>query len=440
MVSGQNTPKVSIGLYNPTATFSAASGSSDLALMQGFFNNESLTWVGAKGDPSNTSGTIGGTTWTGIANYIQAQAVLPSASSSSTFVTNFNPGVGQLYAVNGQVLATGEWNNLSLQDIMPTWRWLNTSTDGGSTKLTPNFDFTQAYYGGASLSVTGNMTAYNNLSLYATQLAVSSSSNLEIVFKNGQAGAATMMQVALTFSDSSVGYLSCGTTTTAGWNTVTFNLASYAGKTITGIGLEFGNGAAVNNYTMNIGQVLIYSGSQSTPAAPTNLQELATYDVSSNTATMRLAWTHAAGALNAGGDPTGMVYAYNIFQLSGGSLSFLGADAEQRLFRAVDSPKRHFELCRDRSANRGRRHGDVALLDANHVRRLAAAGMDLDLARRRLRLAGRQRHLERVRADLAPRRRRQRHRRRALEQQLGRYGRLQRRHRGHRDRLRLASR
>ncbi len=105
-----------------------------------------------------------------------------------------------------------------------------------------------------------------------------------------------MMQVALTFSDSSVGYLSCGTTTTAGWNMATFNLASYAGKTITGIGLEFGNGAAVNNYTMNIGQVLIYSGSQSTPAAPTNLQELATYNVSSNTATMRLAWTHAARA------------------------------------------------------------------------------------------------------------------------------------------------
>ena len=145
--NGQNTPKVSIGLYNPTATFGAASGSSDLEqMMQGFFNNESLTWWG-KGDPSNTSGTIGGTTWTGIANYIQAQAVLPSASSSSTFVTNFNPGVGQLYAVNGQVLATGEWNNLSLQDIMPTWRWLNTSTDGGSTKLTPNFDFAQLYGG-----------------------------------------------------------------------------------------------------------------------------------------------------------------------------------------------------------------------------------------------------------------------------------------------------
>jgi autotransporter-associated beta strand protein len=332
VVNSQNTPKVSLGLYSPTATYSGASGSSDLAKMQNFFANESLFWAGAKGDPSNTSGTVGTTSFYGIANYIQAQAVLPSASSASTFVTNFNPGVGQMYAVNGQVLATGEWNNLSLQDIMPTWRWLDVSSDASSTKLTPSFDFTRAYYGGASLSVTGNMTAYNNLSLYATQLAVSNSSNLAIAFTDGQAGAASMLQVALTFSDSSVGYLSCGTTTTAGWNTQTFSLGSYAGKTITGIGLELGNGGAVNNYSMNVGQILVYSGTQSTPAAPTNLQGMATGNVSSGTATLQLAWTHATGALSGSGNPTGAVYAYDIFQLSGGSQSFLGATPNNAYF------------------------------------------------------------------------------------------------------------
>ena len=47
---------------------------------------------------------------------------------------------------------------------------------------------------------------------------------------------------------------------------------------------------------------------------------------------MRLAWTHTAQALNAGGNPTGMVYAYNVFQLSGGSLSFLGTTPNNAYF------------------------------------------------------------------------------------------------------------
>jgi autotransporter-associated beta strand protein len=333
-----NTLKTSAAFFRTDWSFKytgTATQSTDLAKLQYEMANDGNIYVGGSGDPSNTGTPVSGTTYYGVANYIQARAPAPVSNAfvSNTFLSNFNIGAGSFYNIGGQQLATGEWNDMSLQDIMPTWRWLIRSSDGGGTTLAPNFDFTRAWYGGTSLSVTGNMTAYNNLSLYATQLSVSANSNFKIAFEDGQAGAASMLQVALTFSDSSVGYLSCGTATSAGWNTSTFNLATYAGKTITGIGLRFGNGSAVSNYTMNVGELLFYNGPQSTPAAATNMQTLASGAVNYITAAMQLAWTHATGAVDANGNPTGAVYAYNVYQLNpNNSQTFLGATPDNAYY------------------------------------------------------------------------------------------------------------
>jgi mannosyl-glycoprotein endo-beta-N-acetylglucosaminidase len=325
-----NTLKTSVAMFRNDWSYKftgTATQSTDLAKLQYEMSVDSKLYVGGTGDPSNTGTPVSGTTYFGAANYLQARAPAPISNAfvSNTFVSNFNVGAGMFYSINGQQLASGEWNDMSLQDVMPTWRWLIRSSDGGSTTLVPNFDFTRAYYGGTSLGVSGGMTAYNDLNLYATLLAVSANSNFKIAYESGQAGTASLLQVALTFSDSSVGYLSCGTTTTAGWNTSTFSLAAYSGKTITGVGLRFGNGAAVNNYTMNVGQLLFYSGAQSTPAAPSNLQTLASGNINYNTATLQLGWTHANGAVDGSGNPTGAIYAYNVYQVnSDSSQTFLG--------------------------------------------------------------------------------------------------------------------
>ena len=399
--SGKNTPKVSLSLYRPEWTFTNASGGNDAALMQNFFTRDSNFWAGSKGDPSSTSTPISGTTWYGIANYIQAQAVSPG----STLVTNFNTGVGQFFAVNGQTLATGEWNNLSLQDVMPTWHWLDTSSDGGSTKLTPNFDLTQAYYGGTSLSVMGNMTAYNDLSLYATQLAVSGNSNLKIVYKDGQAGVASLLNVALTFSDSSVAYLSCGTTTTADWNTSTFNLASYAGKTITAIGLRYGNGGAVNNYTMNVGQIAFYNGAQQ------HASRADQFAVDQHEHRQHEHRYHATGVdarrRRIGRQRQSYRHGLRLQHLQAQFQRHSivsGRHAEQRVFRREPRPQRHGKRRHAPGADRGLRPGRVALFDADDLRRLVAAGLDVVLARQRLR-ARRKRHVELNLARIPSRRR-----------------------------------
>ena len=51
-------------------------------------------------------------------------AVEQTAITQWPFVTNFNVGNGYSYYLNGTPISTTEWNNRSLQDIMPTYRWI----------------------------------------------------------------------------------------------------------------------------------------------------------------------------------------------------------------------------------------------------------------------------------------------------------------------------
>ena len=88
--------------------------------MEAAIERDSHFWVGANHDPSNTSGSVGIEGWKGIAHYIPAKSPI----NGGPFVTNFNLGQGYNYFVNGRNLGPGEWNNLGLQDVMPTWRWV----------------------------------------------------------------------------------------------------------------------------------------------------------------------------------------------------------------------------------------------------------------------------------------------------------------------------
>jgi len=114
-----NKLKTNLALYRPEWTNNSASSVAD------FYARDNKFWAGPNADPSNTTTADA---WKGIANYVNAK----SAIRSAPFVTNFNTGQGNRYVINGQQLATGEWNNLSVQDVLPTYRWLMTST---GTKL-----------------------------------------------------------------------------------------------------------------------------------------------------------------------------------------------------------------------------------------------------------------------------------------------------------------
>jgi len=264
-----------------------------------FYSNEEIFYSGWNHDPSSTN--VSGQEWKGTAHYYAAKSVL----NDVPWVTNFNTGHGHIYAINGNVLRNRDWYNRPLQDILPTWRW---RVESPGTKLAPQFDWSDAYYGGNCLKVSGDLTSDNLIKLYMTSLDVSSSSKFTIAFKNGSAGVPTHMKVAISFEDSpsSWTYLDVGPTTAADWNIKDINLAFHAGRKIGAIGLFFDGGAGVSNYEMKIGRLGIIEGPVDIPSAPSNLIVDNKVEDKTDIASVRLKWTDSPSYPD--------IYYYNIYR------------------------------------------------------------------------------------------------------------------------------
>jgi autotransporter-associated beta strand protein len=249
--------RASLGIYRPEWTFNYSGNQIDA------LNREIRYWSGQNSDPSNTSipAGSGNPNWPGIANFIPAKSPL----ATLPFVTNFNLGQGDRFMVDGVSKMNGQWTNLSLQDILPTWKWIVSSA---GTKLAPSFDYGTAYYGGTSLRVSGTLTAGqpNEIKLYQASLPVDSSTNLRLVYKPSAATAA-QVQVGYAFEDAptTMVYSSVGTSSTSNWTTLNTSLAGSAGRKIAVITLKFSSSSTIANYAVNIGRLQIANSS----AAPT---------------------------------------------------------------------------------------------------------------------------------------------------------------------------
>ncbi len=263
----------------------------------GFQNAELRFWSGANHDPSNTTTDHH---WKGLAHYIPANTPI----HQKPFVTHFNRGQGTRFAVNGSILSTAGWNNLSLQDVPPTWRWIVNST---GTKLQPTLDLDDPYYGGTSLRISGTLNTPNEIKLYAASLPVTSSTILRLTYKAPAAGA-THMQAAIAFEDnpSQFTYFPIGNAPSSNWSTTTLNLGAHAGKNIAVIGLRFTSPSTVNNYQMRIGRLAILeSNALAAPPPPTNLHVTRQDAIDADRLAVRLKWTPPA---------TGEIHHYQIFQ------------------------------------------------------------------------------------------------------------------------------
>jgi endo-beta-N-acetylglucosaminidase D len=275
--------RLSIGLYRPEWTFTSSTSIED------FYARDQQFWVSGAG-----------ASWKGIAAHVPAQSVI----SALPFFTSFNTGHGSLYAVDGQVRARGDWNNLAIQDLLPTWRW---EVESAGTSLQPALDWTEAYQGGSSLKISGVLDAVNRVPLYLTRLPVTADTELTIVFqtKSGDAHA----QVALRFADAPTvdELLDLGAGAGPAWERRTFSLAPYAGRTLSELGLRFAASAPVRDYRLRVGQLGVYRGPIDQPALPTNF---AIADGS------RLSWTRST-------DPVARYQLYR--RRANGSRDFLGA-------------------------------------------------------------------------------------------------------------------
>ena len=300
---------VSIGFYRPDWAFNSSSDPDD------FYRRDNRFWVGANRDPSNTDTTH---PWKGLAHYLPAKSPI----ANLPFVTNFNTGQGHLYAINGQVLMTHDWNNLSVQDVLPTWRWIVRS-DG--TKLVPDLDWSDAYYGGTSLKVAGQLDAPNQLNLFECSLPVSTDTQLQIAYKTGSPGTPTQMSVAIAFEDSPDMFesLQVGSSSSADWETGSFDLSGFAGRTIAVIGLVF-DASSPGDYEIHVGQIAVYD-SATAPEPPSEATVVRRTEIDPDRATLRLQWEHSADR----------VAYYNVYRRNpDGGLTYLGGTPNNAYFVA----------------------------------------------------------------------------------------------------------
>jgi mannosyl-glycoprotein endo-beta-N-acetylglucosaminidase len=299
----------SIGFYRPEWTFNSSTSPDD------FYARDNHFWVGPNGDPSDTTTSAA---WKGVAAYIPANSPITSVP----FVTNFGTGQGHFYARAGQSVGFDDWNNLSLQDVLPTWRWIVQTT---GTPLDAAIDFDDAYWGGSSLLVSGTLDAQNDLLLYETNLEVAAKTSLVVTYKPDVTGP-THMQIGFAFADSpdTFNYVDTFDATTTEWQTISIGVGidPEVGRTLSAISLRFLDDGGATPYRMRIGQIL-FGGGATFPPAPAGAHVVSVGDVAPGTKTVRLAWQPS---------PDPVAY-YNLYQHhANGSVTWLGATPNTAYF------------------------------------------------------------------------------------------------------------
>jgi mannosyl-glycoprotein endo-beta-N-acetylglucosaminidase len=304
----------SLGIYRPEWTWKSSSGPAD------FRARDSRFWVGANADPSDTSTT---SPWKGLAHYI-AEA---SPVTAKPFVTGFNAGHGDFYNVGGVRVRDGGWNNLSVQDVPPTYQWLVSSA---GTRLTPSIDFDDAYEGGSSLRLRGRLDAENTIRLYQTRLPVTAGTKLSAVVKTPSAGA-TNLRVAVAFTNAPTTFTTfdLGATSGTGWERRIIDLSAHAGKKIAQLALR--TTGTRDDYDIRLGQLAVYDGAVDTPAAPAGLTVLGVTDVSDTRKSLRLSWTESGRRFHH--HSGGRVHHYDVYRRNpDGTRTYLGATPNDAYF------------------------------------------------------------------------------------------------------------
>ncbi|MFF2502642.1 hypothetical protein ACFVTY_04530 [Streptomyces sp. NPDC058067] len=246
----------------------------------GVFQRERRYWSGPNEDPTRTGRTEyvpwpyeddgkprdadNHKKWDGVARYITERSVI----GSFPFVTRFNTGHGRAFFLDGHRAGDRDWNNASIQDILPTWQFWTRSAGSGAP-LTVDYDYTLAHDGGSSLRIAGDLGPDNTTTvrLFKTALKVTGGERLSVTFTTGRAGADSGLEVGLIFADAPTRFvwLPAGRTTSRSWNTVVRGLDMFEGRTIAAIGVRVSS-RRQGAYAVNLGELALLAGER--PARP----------------------------------------------------------------------------------------------------------------------------------------------------------------------------
>jgi endo-beta-N-acetylglucosaminidase D len=213
----QNPSGLSVALYRPDFTLTGTDDKTQYAA------RESRFWVGADGDPATPTPDADG--WQGVAAKVSEHTPV----TRTPFVTTFNTGHGRLWAHDGRSWQRGPWNNLTAQDVLPTWRWLVRGAG-----LSVGFDHETAWLGGSSLRLTGRLDQPTTVPLYATRLRVQLGTRVELT-----ASGDVRLDVVARFADAPDHEVVVPTGQAgSGWTDLSANLSPYAGRTLVSLGVR----------------------------------------------------------------------------------------------------------------------------------------------------------------------------------------------------------
>ncbi|MGL5352929.1 MAG: endo-beta-N-acetylglucosaminidase, partial [Clostridium sp.] len=247
----------SLGLYCPSWTYFSAE------TIEEFENKENRLWVNEFKNPAVETKTTG-TEWKGISTY----AVEKSVVNSIPFNTSFNMGNGYNFFINGEKVSERDWNNRSLGDIMPSYRWI--IENEGNNKLNATMDYASAFYGGNSIKFMGNIEGgkSSTIKLYNADLKLEKDIEFTTSAKSSKE---VNLDLVLEFHDGSTETIKADKPIGEEWTTVSYDVSKLTDKSIKTISYKLSSDENISNLIFNLGNIKIES---SKPSKKINVKNL----------------------------------------------------------------------------------------------------------------------------------------------------------------------
>ncbi|MFF5547431.1 endo-beta-N-acetylglucosaminidase [Streptomyces olivaceoviridis] len=311
----------SIGFYRPEWTRNHLPA--DQRAPEDFHAADDRFWTGRSLDPSRPDGSD---PWRAPAVSVADRSTVTSVP----FASVFNTGHGLRWYEEGAVTSEVPWNHLGLQDRLPSRRW---AVRTAGERPAVSFDFADAWRGGSSVLVAGELDQPAVVDLYATRLPIGVNTVAELTFRSESGDVDVELAVA-TAEPSAPGatppytYLAVNPVNSGirarsvnGWQTVTVPLTGLAG-TVHALGVRLT--ATAGPVRWRLGGLAVRD-TVTAPAAPSGARVTA-----ANGGDLRLAWTAAPGA----------VRHYTLHRLlPDGTRRFLGATGQLAYFVAGQRPE-----------------------------------------------------------------------------------------------------
>ncbi|MFF0741604.1 endo-beta-N-acetylglucosaminidase [Streptomyces sp. NPDC004111] len=293
-----------VGLYRPEWTLHSLPAQTRTPAQ--FHDRDDRFWTGGRTDPTAPDGPGN---WRPAAQYAADRSTL----TALPFATTFNTGHGVGWYEDGRRTGDAPWNQLGLQDLLPSRRW-TVRTTGARPQV--GFDFDAAWRGGSSLLVSGGFerTAPVEVDLYRTRVEASSAV-VELTHRT-DSGEAAAVEVTVTGPGGVRRLRTTAVRTVNGWTTSTARLPR---GTVHALGVRL---TAAGRVSWRLGALAVREHAAQAPERPralrvTGRRTTPATPATPATAELRLRWEPVRGARH-----------YEVHQvLPSGERRFLGGTA-----------------------------------------------------------------------------------------------------------------